>query len=65
MKIAVVQDLYKCDTCKNSKDMYGRMCQHGALFPLLLVMADKDECPNYTFDKIKVEEQLKAIEEDQ
>ena len=32
-------------------DEYGNGCKHGLLFPVLLVIANKRECPNYRFQK--------------
>lgn len=59
MSIACIQDILKCDSCKFSSDMYGRNCKHGMLFPLLLIMGNKEECPNYIFDSEKVKLQIK------
>lgn len=62
MTICSVQDLYRCDQCKSASDEYGRMCKHGALFPLLLVMGNQRTCPNYEFDPEKVRLQLQNRE---
>lgn len=53
-----VQDIYRCDQCKAAADIYGRSCGHGLLFPVMLVVAGRTSCPNYEFDRSKVEEQL-------
>lgn len=34
-----------CEDCTHA-DAYGRDCKHGALLPVLLLMANK-ECPNF------------------
>ena len=41
---------YGCETCE-AADEYGRGCKYGLLFPVLLVMANKINCPNYKFSK--------------
>ena len=58
MKIACIQDIYKCDTCKSALDEHGRSCRHGMLFPLLLLMGNFKKCMNYEFDAEKVKLQL-------
>ena len=57
-----LQDIYCCDRCKSAADIYGRNCAHGMLFPLLLLMANSTTCPNFEFDPIKAEEQLRRKE---
>lgn len=44
-----------CEDCTFA-DEYGRDCKHGALFPVLLLMANKRECPNF---QRKTTEQIK------
>lgn len=41
-----VSDLYLCQSCKHS-DLYGRGCDCGQFFQLLLVMAGQHDCPNW------------------
>ena len=51
-----------CEDCTFA-DAHGRDCKHGALFPVLLLMANKRECPNFqrkTAEQIK--EQLRKME---
>jgi hypothetical protein len=62
MKIACIQDIYKCDTCKSALDEHGRSCRHGMLFPLLLLMGNFKRCMNYEFDAEKVKLQLQKKE---
>ena len=62
MVICNVQDMYRCDQCKSASDEYGRMCKHGALFPLLLAMSDQKNCPNYKLDTDKVKLKLQEGE---
>ncbi len=50
--------LLNCENCKFA-DEFGRDCKHGLLFPVMLVMANKTDCPN--FEK-KTLEQLREIE---
>lgn len=57
MSVTCVQDMYGCYRCKSASDIYGRGCKHGLLFPLLLVMANKDKCPNYEFDINKLKDE--------
>lgn len=48
-----------CEDCTFA-DAYGRNCEHGALFPVLLLLANKKECPNFQKKTIaQLEEQLK------
>lgn len=52
-----------CEDCTFA-DAYGRDCKHGALFPVLLLMANKKECPNFqkkTTEQIQEQLKLKAI----
>ena len=53
-----IQDHFQCCQCKSAADMYGRECKHGMLFPVMLIMAGENSCPNYEFDVNKVKEQL-------
>lgn len=53
-----IQDHYRCFQCKAAKDIYGRSCKYGLLFPLGLILASMKECPNYEFDAEKVKESL-------
>lgn len=53
-----IQDHYRCFQCKAASDIYGRGCKHGLLFPLGLILANMNECPNYEFDANKVKESL-------
>lgn len=59
MSVACIQDIYRCDTCKSASDEYGRGCKHGILFPLLLLMRNCNQCPNYELDVEKIEIHLK------
>lgn len=59
MSVACIQDIYRCDTCKSASDEYGRGCKHGMLFPLLLLMRNCNQCPNYELDVEKIEIHLK------
>lgn len=45
-----INTYYGCETCE-AVDEYGNGCKHGLLFPVLLVIANKRECPNYIFSK--------------
>lgn len=62
MGMACVQDIYRCGTCKVSRDEFGRGCGHGDLFPLLLLMAGRSQCENYEFDEEKVRLHLQRKE---
>ena len=62
MALACVQDMYRCDRCKSAADIYGRRCAHGEMFPLLLVMGNQLDCPNYEFDPQKIEDREKRKE---
>lgn len=62
MVVYSIKDIYRCDHCKSSSDEYGRMCKHGALFPVILVMDNRRVCPNYEFDPDKVKLQIKKGE---
>lgn len=48
-----INTFYGCKTCKSAADAHGRGCQHGMLFPVLLVMANQRTCPNYEMDSEK------------
>ncbi len=39
---------YNCETCE-AADKYGSGCKHGLMFPVLLAIAEANECPNYKF----------------
>ena len=58
-----IQGFYGCERCKHAKDIYGRSCDCGDFFPLLLVMGGKNTCPNFETDIEKIEEQLRIKEE--
>lgn len=47
--------MYRCEDCTFA-DKYGRNCVHGLMFPILLVLANKEKCPNF---KPKTTEQIK------
>ena len=52
-----------CEDCTFA-DAYGRGCKHGALFPVLLLMANKKECPNFqkkTTEQLEEQLKLQAI----
>ena len=44
-----------CEDCTFA-DAHGRDCKHGLLFPVLLLIAGKSDCPNF---KRKNSEQLR------
>ena len=46
--------LMGCEDCRFA-DTYGRGCEHGLMFPVLLLMAGQRDCPNF---KNKTREQL-------
>ena len=54
-----IQSYYGCERCKAASDIYGRSCKHGDFFPLLLIMGNRLECPNFEFDVEKVREMVK------
>ena len=54
-----IQSYYQCNTCKAASDIYGRSCKHGDFFPLLLIIWNRLECPNFEFDVEKVREMVK------
>lgn len=45
-----INTYYGCETCEAAGE-YGNGCKHGLLFPVLLVIANKRECPNYRFQR--------------
>ena len=45
-----INTYYGFETCE-AADEYGNGCKHGLLFPVLLVIANKRECPNYRFQR--------------
>ena len=48
-----------CEDC-TFMDAHGRDCKHGALFPVLLLMAIKRHCPNFQRKTTEqINEQLK------
>ena len=48
-----------CEDCTFA-DAHGRDCKHGALFPVLLLMAKKRHCPNFQRKTTEqINEQLK------
>ena len=57
-----VNIMFRCEDCTFA-DEYGRGCKHSLLFPVLLLMANKQSCPNYK-DKTReqIEEQLRLRE---
>ena len=55
-----IQGYYGCDRCRSAENHHGHNCKHGMLFPLLLIMANAKECPNYEFDREKIKEPLNA-----
>lgn len=59
MSVIDTSTLYGCEHCRYA-DAYGRNCQHGLMFPVLLVMTNHRVCPNY---KLKTEEQFKERKE--
>ena len=54
-----IQSYYGCERCKSASDIYGRSCNHGDFFPLLLIMGNRLECTNFEFDVEKVREMVK------
>jgi len=59
-----IQIMFRCEDCKFA-DEYGRSCQHGALFPVLLLIAGKRSCPNFenkTTEQIEEQLRLKDYE---
>ena len=59
-----VNIMFRCEDCTFA-DEYGRGCKHGLLFPVLLLMAGHDRCPNYkdkTREQIEVQLRLKEYE---
>lgn len=54
-----LQLYYRCEQCKSAADIHGRNCKHGLLFPVMLMMAGKKECPNYKLDAEKIKETMK------
>lgn len=61
-----IQIMYRCEDCRYA-DEYGRSCQHGLLFPILLLMAVKQTCPNFenkTTEQIEEQLRLKQYERD-
>lgn len=57
-----IQEKFRCTECKAASDIFGRNCKHDAMFPLLLLMAGMNDCPNFELDVNKIEEQLKRKE---
>lgn len=57
-----IQGYYGCDHCRSAENHHGHNCKHGMLFPLLLIMANTKECPNYEFDREKIKERIKEEE---
>lgn len=54
--------MFRCDDCRYA-DEYGRSCRHGLLFPVLLLMAGKEKCPNFENKTTEqIEEQLRLKE---
>lgn len=43
-----INTYYGCASCEVA-DKYGNGCKHGLMFPVLLIMANAKECPNYKF----------------
>ena len=43
-----INEYYGCSTCE-AADKYGNGCKHGLLFPVLLMMGNQRECPNYKY----------------
>lgn len=39
---------YGCASCEAAYK-YGNGCKHGLMFPVLLMMANVNQCPNYRF----------------
>ncbi len=62
MAVGDIHIMYRCEDCKFA-DEYGRSCQHGLLFPVLLLMAGKRQCPNFEGKtREQLEEQLRLRE---
>ena len=59
MAALTINEYYGCSTCKSASTIYGQGCKHGLLFPVVLIMSNRRNCPNYEFDKHKVEQQIK------
>ena len=48
-----------CEDCRFA-DEHGRGCEHGLMFPVLLLVAGKRDCPNFKCKtREQIEEQLK------
>lgn len=45
-----INTYYGCDNCAYS-DMYGNGCVHGLMFPVLLIMSQKTQCPMFRVKK--------------
>lgn len=50
-----VNILFGCEDCAHA-DKFGRDCKHGMMFPILLLMTNTQDCPNF---KSKTTEQIK------
>lgn len=44
---------YGCETCE-AADKYGNGCKYGLMFPVLLIMAKANQCPNYKLKKQRI-----------
>lgn len=54
--------MYSCYNCRYA-DEYGRSCQHGLLFPILLLLSGNPSCPNFENKTTEqIEEQLRLKE---
>lgn len=43
-----INEYYGCRTCE-AADKYGNGCKYDLLFPVLLIMGNQRQCPNYKF----------------
>lgn len=56
--------MYRCEECTFA-DAWGRGCEHGLMFPLLLLMGNYKSCPNFKGKtNAQLEEQRKLLEDE-
>lgn len=53
MRALDINGLYDCKRCRHAEDIHGRGCGIDPMFPVLLAMGGKLECPNHEFDEGK------------
>ena len=66
MAAGYIHIMYRYEDCRYA-DEYGRSCQHGLLFPILLLMSEKQTCPNFennTTEQIDEQLRLRQYERD-